>query len=284
VQRLDVGTGATIAYLDTGPPRNAPPDVPTLVFLHGLATYGLSWWPNIAALRARYRCIALDLPGHGLSSRGDHAYSMRFFAHSVLHLLGALRLQSVCLVGHSMGGQIALTAVAEEPRCAERLVLCAPAGFETFGFFERTAYSASMHAFGLFSDDESSLRSGIRSSFSRHFPPAAARMTDDLLHLLRPHSRSQYRRIIDRCISGMLDAPVWDRLPAVQQPTLVVFGEEDRLIPANPFSQQRPADVARAGTDRMPRAALRLVPRAGHFVHWEAAALVNDWITEWVES
>ena len=276
-----VAGGVRIAYLDTGP--SAFPEAPTFLFLHGLGTYGLSWRHNIDALKPYGRCIALDLPGHGFSTRTGFSFSMQAFAHAVIHFIGELGLKRVCLVGHSMGGQIALTAVAEEPNCADRLVLCAPAGFETFNPWERMAQMASARMLDVFYDDEETLRSGIRASFHRP-PPDAAGMVADLVRILRAVSRHDHRRAMERCIEAMMDEPVFHRLPQIRHPSLVIFGEADALIPAKLLSHQNTRAVAEQGARRLPAASLRLLPKVGHFVHWEAAGAVNKLVLQWAVS
>jgi pimeloyl-ACP methyl ester carboxylesterase len=270
--------GVKMAYLDSG----AVPGAPTLLFLHGLGTYALSWRHNLQSLRTKARCIAVDLPGHGASGRGSYSYTMRFFAKCVIDLIGKLGLSDVWLVGHSMGGQIALTAVLEEPRCATRLVLCAPAGFETFNPIERATQLASARMMDVFYDDEATLRAGIQASFNR-FPSDAQNMVSDLIKVLRRQPKHEHRLAMERCITGMMDGSVYDKLHAVKQPALVMFGEKDKLIPAKVFSQRGTRDVAKEGTRRMPAATLHMVPQVGHFVHWEAANEVNGLISRWLD-
>lgn len=271
--------GMQIAYLDTGAGRAG---TPTFLFLHGLGTYGLSWRHNIEALRAHGRCVALDLPGHGLSSRTGFSFSMKAFAHVLLHFIGQLGLENVVLIGHSMGGQIAMTAVLEEPRCAERLVLCAPAGFETFNPFEQAAQQASARMMDVFYDNEATLRGGIHASF-HHFPHDGHAMVDDLLRILRSVPKSEHRHAMERCISAMMEGSVFQSLHRIQQPALVIFGEKDALIPAKVFSHQHTRGIAEQGTRRLPHATLKFIPQTGHFVHWEKAREVNSLVTNWLK-
>jgi pimeloyl-ACP methyl ester carboxylesterase len=259
IRHLSVSTGVKIAYVDTGQQQ----EVPTLLFLHGLATYAMSWRPNIAELRHRYRCIAIDLPGFGHSTHGDHPFTMSFFANSVIDFIGQLGLERVCLIGHSMGGQIAMNMVLTEPRCADRLILCGTAGF--------------------FSDDETSLRQVLYASFYR-FPPDAEKMTSELVALFRKQPREQYKQTIDRCMQGMLEGSVYDRLPMIKQPALIIFGEEDALIPAKFYSRKDTKQLANDGASRLPNSRLHVLPKAGHFVHWEKATVVNRMIDDWLQN
>ena len=72
VHNLRLSNGCNLAYIDEGKGDK------TIVFIHGLATYALSWKKNIDSLKKRFRCIAIDLPGNGLSGKGDYSYSISF--------------------------------------------------------------------------------------------------------------------------------------------------------------------------------------------------------------
>ena len=133
-QYADLPGDCRIAYLDEGKGER------TLVFIHGLANYALVWKKNIEYLSQYYRCIAIDLPGNGLSDKNPHPFSIKFFAESVNNFIAALGLTNVTIVGHSMGGQVAMTTAINYPTCADALVLCAPAGFEEFSAMDKTLY------------------------------------------------------------------------------------------------------------------------------------------------
>ncbi|TGE16603.1 alpha/beta hydrolase [Hymenobacter elongatus] len=115
-----------VAYVDAG---RGPK---TLIFIHGLSSYVRAWERTIPALGQGARCLALDLPGHGNSSKGHYSGSMEFYAEVLHQFIQKLHLRHVTLMGHSMGGQIAVTAALKYPQEIEKLVLVAPAGFETF--------------------------------------------------------------------------------------------------------------------------------------------------------
>ncbi len=100
---------------------------PPLVAIHGLGATKGSFLPTVAALGARYRVIALDLPGFGDSDKPIGAsYDARFFARAVIALLDALGLDRVHLIGNSLGGRVALEVGLSYPDRVDRLVLLAP--------------------------------------------------------------------------------------------------------------------------------------------------------------
>jgi len=273
---VELPHNCNITYIDEG---NGPV---TLVFIHGLANYALVWKKNIDFLKQFYRCIAIDLPGNGLSDRNSHPYTMAFFAESVANLIDELDLKKVCIVGHSMGGQIALTTLINHPGCAQSLVLCAPAGFELFTVLEKTMYYHTLHLLDFISSDEHSLRKTIERSFF-HSQPQVESMISELTGLIKTYQPNQYRKMIERCIKSMLEDAVFDKLNTIKQPTLVLFGNQDALIPNKLIHPVSVEKLAADGVKQFPDARLKIIPDAGHFVQWEAADEVNLAIKQFVE-
>lgn len=109
--------GCSVHYVDEG-------TGPTLLFLHGNPTWSFLYRGIITELRDRYRCIALDYPGFGLSSaRSDYLYTASEHAAVVRGFLDALGLQDITLMGQDWGGPIGLSVAASEPARFSGLVL-----------------------------------------------------------------------------------------------------------------------------------------------------------------
>jgi pimeloyl-ACP methyl ester carboxylesterase len=268
---IKLSNGCDLAYIDEGVGKKV------LLFIHGLATYSLSWKKNIDHLKAHYRCIALDLPGNGLSGHGNYPYGISFFADTVNEFIQKLALKDVCIVGHSMGSQIAMMAILKYPTCCNQLILCAPAGFETFTPFEKTFYHSAIHFFDFFSSEENSLRQVIRSSFY-NFPAHANEMIDELVGLVKDYPVNEYRKMIESCIKSLLNEPVYEQLHQIKQPTLVLFGEYDALIPNKLIHHYSTKYLAEETIKRFPNATLKVLPQCGHFLQWEKAKEVNHLI------
>lgn len=113
---IDVG-GVRIAYQVLGPPDAAP-----LVLLHGLGETGEDWDVVAPHYAVEWRVHALDLRGHGQSD-WPGAYSLELMRDDIAAFLDALHLDRVDLIGHSMGGYIALLFAERHPRRVNRLVL-----------------------------------------------------------------------------------------------------------------------------------------------------------------
>jgi pimeloyl-ACP methyl ester carboxylesterase len=276
--RIKIRDAGEIAYIDEGSGKK------TLVFIHGLATYALCWKMNIEVLKKDFRCIAIDLPGNGMSQHGDFPYSINFFTETIAAFIRELKLEHVCLVGHSMGGQIAITMALKYPSLVKELVLCAPAGFETFTPFEATIYKSGIGFMDMFSSEENSLTETIKSSFY-HYNRQADDMLGDLVHLIKAYPSNAYKKMIEACIHGMLHEPIFNSLSKIEQPALVIFGEHDALIPNRLIhATSSTRAVAKKGTEMLKSGKLVMVPSAGHFVQWEKAAEVNKAIRSFLSS
>ena len=105
-----------MAYLDSGD-SGCP-----LLFLHGTGCDASDWMPVIERLPSEQRCIAPDFHGHGQSTVPTQAFSLVDLANDVLHLTDHLRLQEVVIVGHSLGGMVAME-VARRSSTVAGLVL-----------------------------------------------------------------------------------------------------------------------------------------------------------------
>src|SRR3954469_3094878 len=95
----------------------------TLVFLHYFAGSSRAWAPVIDRLADDHRCIAPDLRGFGTADAPATGYAVNDYANDVAALIGALDIGRHVLVGHSMGGKIALALAARRPPGLEALVL-----------------------------------------------------------------------------------------------------------------------------------------------------------------
>ena len=207
---------------------------------------------------------------------------MRFFADSVHDLINALELKDVCVVGHSMGGQVALTMLAAYPGCAASLVLCAPAGFEQFTTLDRTMYFTSLQMFDFMSSDEQNLRSVIENSFY-HATSQGETVIKELIAIMRTYQGNYYKKMVDGCIKSMLEDAVYDKLPLIKQPTLVMFGNKDALIPNKMIHHITTHKLAADAVKKMPAATLHMIANCGHFLQWEKAEEANVQIIRFLE-
>jgi pimeloyl-ACP methyl ester carboxylesterase len=277
VHFADVNDSIRLAYVDEGEGRE------TLVFIHGLGSNLQAWQKTVESLRGDYRCIALDLPGYGKSSQGDYAFGMTFFANQVAALIEDLGLKDVTLVGHSMGGQVAITLALQQPKYLDGLVLAAPAGLEAFSAENRTFFATYVQPQIIRATTEPQ----IRTNFSLNFyemPEDAGFMVEDRLKMRNDtQAYHYYSEMIPRCVLGMLDEPVAGRLGELDLPTLLVFGKQDQLIPNRFLHPELNVEaVAKFGQKGINGAELLFLDKAGHFVQWDQSAAFNKAVRAFV--
>jgi pimeloyl-ACP methyl ester carboxylesterase len=259
----------TIAYTDSGAKNK-----PVILFIHGLANYLQVWHWNTMVLQNEARCIAIDLPGNGHSSRGSFDYTVDFMSKTVIRFMHHLKLDQVILAGHSMGGQIALNTALKSPASVSRLILFAPAGFEYYSPHEAILFKSAITMGNFINMDEVHITQSINSSFYKN-SVFAQKIIDDLNLLIQKNDRNSYRRMLDKCINSMLDHQLYYELKNITQKTLVFFGENDMLIPNRFLHPQTTCEMALQAANQMQDATLVTYPETGHFVQIERAAEVN---------
>jgi len=275
VKRLPLGEGESaveVAYVDEG-------QGPLIVLVHGLGEHLGYWSENFGPLVAQgFRVVALDLPGFGRSGKPRTEYGMAEQAGWLSAFLSAVAPETpAVVVGHSMGGQVAMRLALDAPELVRGLCLVAPAGIERFSSGEAEWLKANTGTVALARQDEAQIRAHYRRNLYRQWVPAAEHHLEERVRLRGAKDFDAYLYAVVRSIHGMLDGPVADelvRLPPTL-PVTVVFGEDDAMIP-NPFLHGgATASVAREALALMPGALVRTLPGVGHMVQVEAPVQTN---------
>jgi pimeloyl-ACP methyl ester carboxylesterase len=237
---------------------------PVVVLVHGITSSSRTWLSVLPALAERHTVIAPDLLGHGLSAKPRGDYSLGAYASGIRDLLSVLGLPRATVVGHSLGGGIAMQFAYQFPQSIDRLVLVDSGGLGNevslllraatlpgaeyvlpllFGPVARTTGSTVGRIAG---------RLGIRGSANvRGIAESFASLGDGDARRAFVHTA---RSVIDP--SGQrVDAR--DRLYLSEGiPTLLVWGERDPIIPVA---------HGRRAHELMPHSRLEVFPGAGHF-------------------
>lgn len=267
---------ANIAYVDEGTGDN------TIIFIHGLGSYLRAWDKNIPELSKKYRCIAIDLPGYGKSSKEIHPGSMEFYADVVAQLINKLELKNVTLAGHSMGGQISMVFALKYPTLVKNLVLVDPAGFETFNEGEKQWFRDVMTVNAVKLTPVQAIRSNLILNFY-DMPDDAEFMVTDRVALRDAKEFEKYCYAVAKSVHGMVDQPVINLIDRIIQPTLIVFGENDNLIP-NPYLHGgKTEDIAKIGNEKIKGSKLVIIPECGHFAQYEKYNEFNNAVLEFLK-
>ncbi|NND32305.1 MAG: alpha/beta hydrolase [Saprospiraceae bacterium] len=266
-----------IAYTDIG--QGKP-----ILFVHGLASSGKSFNLNLERLSGRYRCISIDLPGYGNSFRPPLPVGIAFYVRQLVHFINELEIKDVTFVGHSMGAQIILKLLFTHPTMAKHAILIAPAGFETFTEWEKHWITSIANPEILKNLTIEQAVQNIQANFYR-LPAAAQFLIDDRIRLMQsPYDYDFYCQLIFSNTVSMLDEPIFEHLPHISQPILVIFGQEDQFIPNRVLHPLETSEtIARKGCEQLPHCQLIAMPEAGHFVMLEQPKKVNEAIHAFLE-
>ncbi len=98
-------------------------ELPKVVFLHGLMGYANNWKRIMKALSTQFHVLAYDQRGHGKSFQPESGYAPEDYAADLLMILDHLNWQKIHLVGHSMGGRVALSFAASHPNRLNKLCI-----------------------------------------------------------------------------------------------------------------------------------------------------------------
>ncbi len=247
----------------------------TLLFIHGLGNSLIGWENNIKNLAASFRCIAVDLPGNGLSSKDDYPYSIPFFANCLIDFITTKKLSNIVLVGHSMGGQVAMWMAHLQPNIISKLILIAPAGLEKFSTLEKTMMQGSMSLLDFGMTDKSKLQKALLASFYR-LDDTAKDMIAMMVKTVELHTGKHYSKMIEKCIQSMLQDTPHHYLHEINQETLLLFGDMDAMIPNKIFHPYTTTSLAQQSITLFKHGHLTIINNGGHFVHWEKANAVNQ--------
>ncbi len=235
---------------------------PPLLLLHGFTGTGRGLAEFSAPLRERFRCLRVDLVGHGQSDapRELGPYSMQRCVAQLARVLDALSLPRAHLFGYSMGGRCALALACAEPaRVASLALVGASAGIADPA--ARAARARDDEALAL-SLERDGLPAFVARWMAQPLFASQARLGDAFLARARAERLAQRAHGLANSLRGMgsaAQAPLFDRLPQLALPVLLLVGAEDAKFAA----------IARDLAARLPRARVAQIPQAGHAAQLE---------------
>ena len=271
-----------LAYMDVAP--LGPSNGRTVVLLHGRNFPSSYWEPTIKALsEAGYRVVAPDQIGFGKSSKPTFAYSFDTMTRATIALLDSLHVDRFDLVGHSMGGMLAVRlARAYGPRI-DHLVLYSPIGLEDYRFYVPpvTDEELSSHERELTADG---YRKQLMANYALSLPSSAIEPFVQLREEIR--QSGEYERWLKSFVNSyqmIYSQPVAHEIPLIDRPTLFIMGANDHNAPGRPFAPPelrakmgQNAALAQTLAARMPNAKVKVFEGVGHLGHLEATQAFNE--------
>jgi pimeloyl-ACP methyl ester carboxylesterase len=277
------------AYMDV--PASGKPNGRVALLFHGRNFPSSYWQSVIAPLSADgYRVVATDQIGFGKSSKPDLSGSFDQLARNTALLLDKLAIARVDLIGHSMGGMLAVRFTRSYPAKVRRLVLEAPIGLEDYRFYVppvtdeqliEQQYAQTAEAYHAF----------LKTSYSLDLPDSAIEPFVELIERLK--LSGEYPRWVKSFVASyqMIYAqPVVHEYPLVAAPTLFIMGANDHNAPGRAFAP--PELAARMGMNaanaqaiaaQMPNAKVLVFDGVGHIPHLERPNRFTDAVTEFLD-
>jgi pimeloyl-ACP methyl ester carboxylesterase len=267
--------GERVAYRDVGTGE-------TLLLIHGMAGSSATWRAVIPELSKKYRVLAPDLLGHGESTKPRGDYSLGAFAASLRDLLDELGISRATVVGQSLGGGVAMQFTYQHRDYCQRLALISSGGLgPDLNWILRILSApgaelvlpvvAPRPVLNVGNKLGSWLKSvGVQS-------PRASEMWSAYSSLADQQTRQAFlrtlRSVVDyrgQAVSALGKIHVSHGLP-----TLLIWGEEDRIIPvAHGY----------AAHDAVPGSRFEVLPGVGHFPHVESPAAVVDILDDFINT
>lgn len=269
------GKQQRMAYMDVPPTGDA--NGRAVVLLHGKNFYGAYWQNTIAALaHAGYRVVVPDQIGFGKSSKPDDvAYSFDLLAANTARLLDHLKVNRAAVVGHSMGGMLAVRFARSYPGRTTHLILENPIGLEDYRLKVPPQTTEQLLASETAETTEQTR--AYRKSYFVRWLPAYERFVEVAARLKLSGEFPRYARAAALTSQMIYQQPVRHEFRLIQAPTLLVIGQADRTA----IGKNRvPQSVARTMGQypQLGRQAARDIPRSrlvelnnvGHIPHLEA--------------
>ena len=245
--RVEAGTH-TLAIDASG---TGPPD---FVCIHGLVDTLRIWDRLSVPLAERGRVVRLDQRGHGRSTTPPGPYRREDLAGDVRRVLDAEKIERAILIGHSLGGIVAMTTALAFPERVAGLVLLGTASHcneRVVGWYERIAGAAE-------TDGLEGLARTIYGKDSRR------RVEGD------PRGIAH----VTRTLKSLYEDPLTPKLPSLLAPALLIVGEKDPM-------GARASEIIR---DQLPLGTLEVLSGLGHWTHVEAPELVITALDRWLET
>lgn len=240
-------------YIDEGSSTADPP----VVLLHGMLGDVGNWTQTIRALAEQgYRVLVPLLPVYDLPMKQTHVPGLVEYVHDFLK---ALALESIVLIGNSLGGHVALLYTLQYPDAVVALVLSGSSGI----------YEVEMGSSTLRRRDRNFIRQRAELTF---YDPVHVtdHLLDDIFDVV--NNRSRALRLIRMARSTQVET-VTERLGEIEVPTLLVWGRNDQITPP---------DVAEEFGERMPAATLRYIERCGHAPMMEHPDTFNAYMLDFL--
>jgi pimeloyl-ACP methyl ester carboxylesterase len=240
-----------------------------VLFIHGLGSSSLTWRDIPAALSEYFQPIVIDLIGFGQSAKPENEeyYTIKGFSKSVADLLkkiGIEKNKKISIIGHSLGGYIALQIAIENKEMIEKLVL-----FDSSGLLEGPTplleeyRDAAMETVEELRIEKLEKAIGKMYFKSSYMPPVVVETFNGIIK--QEGARYAFEKAFHNSTTTKIDAQGFTQIQDI--PCLIIWGAEDKVIPIRYFEKFK---------DKLPEAMYEKIENVGHAPFVERTALVYE--------
>jgi pimeloyl-ACP methyl ester carboxylesterase len=254
---------------------------PPVVLIHGYGDTADGWRRVVPGLLERHRVIALDVPPFGRSGQPPAKKLLDFYKEFFPRLFDELGLESATVIGHSLGGAIALHMALDHPERVDRLGLVAPAGLAKsppwwwqvlagYGPAWRVALSLPSPLTPVL------IREGMKRFLDSRLLHDPRKLQDDVAHLVTMYSSpKEFDKLMaaGRCCLDSYSGTLLEDSAIIQAPRWMVWGRHDGLVPA---------ENARAFSRVHPDAQVHVFEDCGHYPQIELPSRFNRLLRRWI--
>ena len=271
------GQQARMAYMDVRASGGSA-TAQAVVLLHGKNFYGSYWGNTIKALTsAGFRIIIPDQIGFGKSAKPEINYSFDLLASNIARLLDHVKVEKAAIVGHSMGGMLAVRFVRNYPDRVTHLILENPIGLEDYRFKVPPQPTEKLYQNELSETDPAKIRAFYRRYVIEWKPEIYERFVEARSRIALGGEYPRWAKAAALTYQMIYQQPVRHEFGLIKAPTLLVIGQEDRTTIGRGFVSEEVLgtlgqypQLGRAAAKDIPNARLVELERVGHIPHLEA--------------
>lgn len=218
--------GVKISYLEKGRGKK------NIIFIHGFSGSSNNWTEIFPYLEDEFKIYALDLPGFGSSDKPlDIKFNVSIYADYILKFMDKLKIEKAIFCGNSLGGAISIKIYLKDSKKVEKLILVDSAGYviglSNFLYLaEGIPTEAFLKVLKKFLNDDFYIRSVMKMVFFKQ--DIIDKIFDKYAEPLRKEGVAEFIVNLSR---AMDDLNIKDDLPQVEVPTLIIWGEYDKVLP-----------------------------------------------------
>ncbi len=255
-----------------------------VILIHGLGGSASGWLLSIEDIASHHRVYAMDLIGHGRTSPPPSGVLRTAdLATFVIDFMAELKIDRAHIVGHSMGGAIALKIAIDFPNRVDKFILVDSGGLgQEISIFYRLMSVPLIGEWLALKDYQTDVKKygeGLRASYEN-----ASFITNELVEeLYRVERNPEHVKMLIKSLRlGMnvkgqrksVYAPFLSKLPTIHNPTLVIWGREDAIVPLS---------HGESAVKHLPNARLEIIEKCGHVPLFEQPKIFNRLILEFLK-